>query len=271
MPRLRRGAQNKSNKSYLCDGANAAPPAAMDTPFVNIHTHSRTGEGIELVSAMAGAGALPARPCSVGIHPWQVGTPTANFSGKSQDIIILRSDLAGKSDGGETIDSKTVAFPEALRLIAAAAVDAVGEIGLDYARPIPRPAQERVFRDQLTIAAERRLPVVVHCVKAFEPVMDILSDYRLRAVVFHGFIGSRQQALRAVRAGYHLSFGERSLSSPRTVEALQSVPLWAVFLETDESRLPIGEIYGRAAAILGIETGELKKETYKSYISIFGE
>ena len=79
---------------------------------------------------------------------------------------------------------------------------AIGEIGLDYACGVERDVQERVLREQLAVAEQRRLPVVLHCVRAFEPMMKILSEYELRAVIFHGFIGSVQQAERAVARGY---------------------------------------------------------------------
>ena len=47
---------------------------------------------------------------------------------------------------------------------------AVGETGLDYACDVDREAQERLFRRHLEIAEQRRLPVVIHCVRAFEQI-----------------------------------------------------------------------------------------------------
>ena len=128
---------------------------------------------------------------------------------------------------------------------------AIGEIGLDYASEVSRERQEEVFRAQLAIAERMRLPVVLHCVRAFAPMMAILSEYELRAVIFHGFIGSKEQAAEAVKRGYFLSFGERTSRSPKTIEALRSTPLDNLFLETDESATPIEEIYAMAAEIRG--------------------
>ena len=216
----------------------------MDHPFVNIHTHVRTGRGIEVVSAMALSGGLPAPPFSLGIHPWQLGTPGAGFIAEDMEV--------------------------ALREVAAAPASAIGEIGLDYARPIPHTLQAQVFEAQLKIAQQRGLPVILHCVRAFEPVMEILAGYTFPAVIFHGFVGSRQQAARAVGAGYYLSFGERGLASPKTVEAMKSVPLSRMFFETDESDLSIAEIYRLAAALRGIGVDELKSTVYDNYTRIFG-
>ncbi len=245
----------------------------LDYPYVNIHTHARTGEGIEMVSVMAGAVGLPEPPYSLGIHPWQLGTPRADFAGVSSGMVICRSVLPSlrEAGGAEAIYPEMLTLQQALREVAEAPASAIGEIGLDYSRPVPRPLQTEVFEAQLEIAQERRLPVVLHCVRAFEPMMDILAKYTLPAVIFHGFIGSRQQAVRAVEAGYYLSFGGRSLESPRTIAAMNSIPVSNLFLETDESALSIADIYSRAGILMWVNKAELKRSVYDNYIKIFGE
>ncbi|MFR9130398.1 MAG: TatD family hydrolase [Alistipes putredinis] len=93
-------------------------------------------------------------------------------------------------------------------------VDLVGEIGLDYAGTVGREAQLRIFREQLDWAERLGKPVVLHCVKAFEAVMRELAPHALRAVIFHGFIGSSQQAAEAIKKGYYLSFGSGRSAHP---------------------------------------------------------
>ncbi len=201
----------------------------MDRPYVNIHTHRPTGEGIELTD-------------TVGIHPWQVGQ----------------------------LDE--VGLELALRSVEEGCARTIGEIGLDFAPSVPADhgVQKTIFAAQLRIAEERQLPVVLHCVRAFEPTMEILAAYRLPAVIFHGFIGSRGQALRAVNSAYRLSFGNRAFSSPKTVEAMRELPLESMFLETDDGPLSIGEVYARASAILGIPLPQLKEQLYINYTDIYG-
>ena len=111
--------------------------------------------------------------------------------------------------------------------------------------------------------------VVLHCVKAFEEVMKILSEFHLKAIIFHGFIGSKEQAQRAVHQGYYLSFGERTFCSPKTIEALRSTPLSSLFIETDESATPIEEIYARIAELRGISIAELATATEENFNRIF--
>ena len=142
---------------------------------------------------------------------------------------------------------------------------AIGETGLDFACTASREAQERLFRAHLELASRLRLPVVVHCVRAFEPTMKILGEYPLRAVILHGFIGSVQQARQAVQRGYWLSFGLRSLGSPRTVAAMREVPVESIFLETDDDDITIDDICRMAAAALGTDPGTLAGQLYANY------
>lgn len=152
----------------------------------------------------------------------------------------------------------------------AAEADAVGEIGLDFACDVSRGEQERVFRAQLAIAERLQKPVVLHCVRAFGPTMAMLDGVRLPAVIFHGFIGSPEQARRAVARGYYLSFGERTFRSPKSIEAMRSTPLSHIFVENDEAPTPIAELYERVAALLGIETRVLEAQTTENFERIFG-
>ena len=151
----------------------------------------------------------------------------------------------------------------------APSVDAVGEIGLDYACDVPREVQMAIFRAQLTLAERLEKPVVLHCVRAFEDVMRALAHHHLRAVIFHGFIGSKEQAQRAINQGYYLSFGERTFHSPKSIEALRSTPLSHLFVESDESTTPIEKIYVEIAELRGVSTEDLLAATEENFHKIF--
>lgn len=126
-------------------------------------------------------------------------------------------------------------------------LDAIGEIGLDFSKG-DHEQQQSIFIQELERAQRLRKGVVIHCVRAFEPVMNILKGRDLPFVIFHGFLGSPEQADRAIREGYYLSFGERTMRSPKTQLALRACPKENLFLETDESEVSIREIYRFAAS-----------------------
>ncbi|MEG1672764.1 MAG: TatD family hydrolase [Alistipes sp.] len=148
---------------------------------------------------------------------------------------------------------------------------AIGEIGLDFACDVPHDEQLRLLREQLDLAQELHLPVILHCVRAFEPLMTELMRYKLRAVIFHGFIGSTEQARRALARGYYLSFGERTFRSPKSLQALRATPLDHLFCETDESDITIDDIYTQIAAAKGISEAELTIAAEQNYKRIFDE
>lgn len=173
-------------------------------------------------------------PCE-GIHPWDAGKDGVHIPEKVGEGIL-----------------------------------AVGEIGLDFCHRESIEAQKVIFREQLSLAEKQSLPVVIHCVKAFQDTVNILKDYHLRAVIFHGYIGSTQQAQQALRRGYYLSFGERTFASPKTIEALRQMPLEQLFLETDTSPIPIEEIYKKVAPLKQISVEELRCRILKNYEKIFG-
>ena len=85
---------------------------------------------------------------------------------------------------------------------------AVGEIGLDYHYDFsPRDVQRSVFEQQLAIAAEAKLPVVIHTREAWEDTLAILRSKWHGGGIMHCFTGDEQQAREALDLGFHLSFG----------------------------------------------------------------
>ncbi len=209
----------------------------MKWDYVNIHTHRPTLRACE--------------PHFEGLHPWRVDdTDCEEFLSRLRERLTAENNSSGRGSSPR----KT---------------DLIGETGLDYACTADRHRQEEIFLRHIELAEEFSLPMVLHTVKSFERTMTLLKGRKLRAVIFHGFIGSVQQALRATDAGYYLSFGERSLSSPKTVAAMKAIPPSKLFLETDDAETTIVEIYARANAILGGDIEQLKKQILKNYEDIF--
>ena len=151
------------------------------------------------------------------------------------------------------------------------ACDIIGECGLDYACKVDRELQKELFRWHLDAADRLHKPVVLHVVRAMDDALRILdSDKTIESIVFHGFIGSKEQASECLKRGYYLSFGERSLRSPKSIEALRITPLSQLFCETDDNTtVAIEEIYNRVAQIKQIGVEELKREIEKNYKKLF--
>jgi TatD DNase family protein len=121
---------------------------------------------------------------------------------------------------------------------------AVGEIGLDHWKPDLRyDEQEEVFLAQLGIAAERDLPVSIHCLQAWRRLHDLLRDHPrpARGFVLHSFGGPVEMIQVFAKLGAYFSFPgyflhERKL---RQRETFKQVPPSRLLIETDAPDQPL--------------------------------
>ncbi len=112
---------------------------------------------------------------------------------------------------------------------------ALGEIGLDYHyEGYDREAQIRLFREQLALARELDVPVIVHSRDACEDTLAQLREFRPRGVV-HCFSGSAETAAEIVKLGMYIGFtGVITFkNAKRALRALEAVPNDRLVLETD--------------------------------------
>jgi TatD DNase family protein len=181
--------------------------------------------------------------------------------------------------------------PEVVRelrdLLADERVVAVGETGLDYFRDhSPRDVQRAAFATHIRLARELDKALVVHCRDAFDDVLAILErEGPPRRVVLHCFSGDEAMALRAVGAGYHVSFAGTVTfkNAPRLRQACAAVPLDRMVLETDSPYLSPHPFRGRpnrpervaitaetVAAVHGRPVADIAGATSSTAIRAFG-
>ena len=113
---------------------------------------------------------------------------------------------------------------------------AVGEIGLDFFAPgFDAVRQEHFFVQQLKMARDLDLPVVLHIRRAADQVLKCLRRVGVKGGFAHAFNGSRQQAERFIRLGFKLGFGGAMTypGSLRIRELAIQLPLDSIVLETD--------------------------------------
>lgn len=113
---------------------------------------------------------------------------------------------------------------------------AIGEIGLDYHyEDIPRQRQLAAFRDQMALAQELGLPVIVHEREAHADGMAVVEEFPQVTGVFHCYSGSAEMAQWLVSRGWYIGFtGVLTFKNARkAVEVAQQLPLDRIVLETD--------------------------------------
>ena len=156
--------------------------------------------------------AWPQAVCAVGVHPQSAGQFAGDPAGAARAVAAV-------------LDSQ----PRAR---------AVGEIGLDYHYDhAPRDVQREVFREQIRLARQRRLPLVIHTREAEEDTFTILQEEHAEEVggVFHCFTGDRAMARRAVAFGFHVSLSGIATfpKAPELREVARMLPADRLLIETD--------------------------------------
>lgn len=137
----------------------------------------------------------------------------------------------------ESVDTTLPDYLDRLREIIAGneKIKAVGEIGLDYHyEGYDREKQIRFFTEQLELAGELDMPVIIHSRDASEDTLEILKKYRPRGVM-HCFSGSAETAKEIVKLGMYVGFtGVLTFkNAKKALRALEAVPDDRLVLETD--------------------------------------
>ena len=112
---------------------------------------------------------------------------------------------------------------------------AIGEIGLDYFWNEPKDLQERIFREQLQLAKEVDMPVIIHDRDAHEDTIKILKEYKPKGIL-HRYSGPVEILKEAFDIGMYVSFNN-DLTYPawnkRPIECLMNTPWDRLLIETD--------------------------------------
>ena len=166
-------------------------------------------------------------------------------------------------------------------------VVAIGEIGLDYywEQNPPREFQQEVFRDQLTLAQELNLPVIVHDRDAHADCLAIVKEFPQVRGVFHCYSGSAETAQELIKRGWYLGFdGPLTYkNAKKAVEVARIVPLERILLETDSPYMApvpvrgtrndsrnVFHIAAKLAEIRGMSTDEIISITNENGRRLFG-
>ena len=194
--------------------------------------------------------------CTVGVHPHHAK------DWKGSDVATLRSLISSSPK-----------------------VRAIGEIGLDYHYNFsPREAQRTVFRAQLALARELKLPAVVHCREAVDDVRADLRDADLRRVVLHCCTEAWEDVEDLVAQGLRLSFtGIATYPQAEEIRrTIRACPIAQMMVETDAPYLApvpyrgkrnepafVQEVAKLIAEIKGLSHEEVDRQTTQNAVAFF--
>lgn len=211
--------------------------------YLNLHTHQYSGKEnvLEIVNQYPKDFDETIPFYSVGIHPWKI------------EMDQIEAELA-------IIESK-LQVENCL---------AIGECGLDKRIETALETQIRVFERQLLLAEKHQKPVIIHCVAAFQEVIEIKKRLSISVpMIIHGFSKNSQIANQLITNGFYLSFGKYLLRNPELGVVFQAIPNNRFFLETDTVEETIEEVYELASEYKNIKIEELQRLINTNFETVF--
>jgi TatD DNase family protein len=148
---------------------------------------------------------------------------------------------------------------------------AIGECGLDKLSDVNFEIQQEAFIEQIRIANHYKKPLIIHCVKAFNELINCLNLHDNEVpVIVHGFNNNDNIANVLLDHGCYFSFGKALLGyDTNAAKAIKNIGRKNFFLETDDADISIKYIYHKASEILGVDEEILKQQILSNFETIF--
>jgi TatD DNase family protein len=218
----------------------------MNTPFVNIHTHSvKTNDDLIQIVNLDLEQLCPEQGhYSYGIHPWALDK--ADFQIEKAFAIL-----------GERLQSPNVL--------------ALGEAGLDKMHKERFEQQIELFERQISLSEAMQKPMILHDVKSHNEILALRKKHKAKQPwILHGFNGTEQGIQQLTGQGLYLSVGESLLHLERKItKSLKNIPLEMLFLETDMAEINIEMVYEAAADLLEMDTNALRAQIFSNFAKLF--
>ena len=164
---------------------------------------------------------------------------------------------------------------------------AIGEIGIDLFHDKKYFEQQVIaFEEQIKLAIEKDLPIVIHSRDSFDEIFKVLEQFKCEKLrgIFHCFTGDINQANKIIDLNFHLGIGGvLTFKNGKISEFLNEIPINKIVLETDSPYLAPSPYRGtrnessylkiiadKLAEVYNLEIDEISKITQQNSIEVFG-
>ena len=215
-------------------------------PFINIHCHQIIGNDLSIqnIDLLDFSLHQIQHPFSLGLHPWSIDKNEISDIKKKLNATLLKEEKF---------------------------LMAIGETGIDKGIHIPIKLQENIFKFHIELAAELKKPLILHCVRSFNEIHNIIRQMKFNMpVIVHGFNNNIHIAESCFAHGYYLSFGAALLNEQSNArKVLKAISNDRFFLETDDSNISIEQIYEAATSVKNISMIELLQIQNHNFEQVF--
>jgi TatD DNase family protein len=213
-------------------------------PYIDIHTYLRRKEELtvtvrnifpgEKIPAFTGRNFF-----SAGLHPWKIESKREN-----NHLLEMLEDA---------LEFDHVIF--------------VGECGLDKRAKTDFDEQLRVFKAQVFMSEEYQKPMIIHCAKAYNEIIEIHKESNPSVPwIFHGYNANLEISEQLVSKNMLFSFGKILFNEQsKALDSFRFLPLDKIFFETDEFERHVEKIYKRGAELKGLPLVALKESVWENF------
>lgn len=185
--------------------------------------------------------------CALGIHPWFINNLSKNWDNKLIKILSENPKIM------------------------------VGEIGLDkYKADLSE--QEQIFERQLEIATDLKRPAFIHCVGAWDKLLNILKEHKNKLppkIIFHSYGGS-SEIMRTLLNKYNVYFSYSPVileaGHVKAKQALETMPTNRILIESDSDNIEsIINVADKISEIRNTDKGTLINQIYENSIRVLND
>ena len=250
--------------------------------YIDSHTHYDdkrfAGDRDELLTGLPGSGILSVINVGSSIESSHASVALAEKYSFIYAAVGVHPHEAGNMNDGDADVLKN--------LCAHNKVVAVGEIGLDYHYDnSPRDVQKMRFAEQLALAYDLGLPVIIHSREAAGDTFDIIKKSGVTKGVLHCYSGHLPMALEYIEMGFYIGIGGvvTYKNAVKLIEVAKDIPLDRLLIETDCPYLAPVPFRGKRndsaklpyiAAVIadarGIRKEEIARVTAENAMELFG-
>ncbi|HOI31643.1 MAG: TatD family hydrolase [Bacteroidales bacterium] len=219
----------------------------LSAKYIDVHTHQNHTTDQSIIAIQNAESSFISSISSslyysYGIHPWRI------LDGHIDEKLNHLYTLASQNQ-----------------------IVAIGECGLDKAIDTPFEVQQQVFQQQINLSKTFKLPLIIHCVRAYSEILALRKKFPEGCWIIHGFEGNETLAKQLISKNMHLSIGS-ALFNPKSKisRSIEHISILRLFFETDDRNIySIQEIYEQASKLLGLNSDDLKVQIFRNFVACF--
>lgn len=212
--------------------------------FIDIHTHKLVENKniISIYNTFLYKENLKKKNQSIGLHPWHLEETNIE-----EEIVRIEKNITNER------------------------VIAIGECGLDKLCKTNFMLQIEILKRQIKIAEKVSKPVIIHCVKSYNEILQIRKKTNLNIPwIIHDFNENQEITKKLIDKNIYISIGKKiNNQQTKVYKNLQDFNLDYIFLETDDSEYLIEDIYLRVSEKLNLKKQKLVEIICNNFLRVF--